>query len=117
MGSGVSAEHVSVLAIALFAALVLYWSYCYSDARPRFIAVLSPSCPHCARAETDMETFGTRGMFTVVDAADANSESNQGPLRELGFSGDVPFLANVETGKSVTGYLPHKELLAALASV
>ena len=110
---GVTAEHVSILAIALFAALVLYWSYCYSDARPRFLAVLSPSCPHCVRAETDMETFGTRGMFTVVDAEDAN---NQGQLRELGFSGDVPFLANIETGKSVTGYLPHKELLAALST-
>lgn len=107
-----SAERVSILAVALFAALVLYWSYRYSDARPRFIAVLSPSCPHCVRAETDMETFGTRGMFTVVDAAD-----DQGHLRELGFRGDVPFLANLETGKTVTGYLPHKELLAALASV
>jgi hypothetical protein len=111
-----SAEHVAVLAIALFAALVLYWSYCYSDARPRFIAVLSPSCPHCTRAETDMATFGTRGMFTVVDAEDAKSESNQQQLHELGFRGDVPFLANIETGKSITGYLPHKELLAALTA-
>jgi hypothetical protein len=108
--------YVSVLALALFAALVLYWSYCYSDARPRFVAVLSASCPHCARAERDMETFGTRAMFTVVDAAEAHRECNVGPLKGLGFSGEVPFVANVETGKTVTGYLPHKELLAALTS-
>ena len=80
---------------------------------------LSRSCrPHArtARAQGEMDAFGTRDMFHVIDAETLGDGEELQQMIDLGYTGSVPFFANVETGRRVVGYLPNKEVLSVLGA-
>jgi hypothetical protein len=115
MGETKGGAPLALLAIAALVALVLWWNFRYAEERPRFVAVVSSRCPHCTRATGDMEASGTRGLFTLVDVDELGDDDDmQRRLIGIGYAGAVPFFANLESGRSVVGYLPHRDVLAAL---
>ncbi len=106
----------SLVVIAVLVAIALAWGRMHARARPRYVAVVSSGCGHCRRAKGDMDAFGTRHMFHVMDVDDVSGDDQvMQQLSEMGYTGSVPFFANVESGSKVTGYMPHKDVLAALS--
>jgi hypothetical protein len=55
-------------------------------------------------------------MFHVIDAETLGDGEELQQMIDLGYTGSVPFFANVETGRRVVGYLPNKEVLSVLGA-
>jgi hypothetical protein len=104
----------SLLVIVVLLFMAMTWGRMYGAARPRFVAVVSHTCAHCVRAQGEMDAFGTRHMFHVIDAETLGEGEELRQMIDMGYTGSVPFFANVENGRKVIGYMPHKEILSVL---